>query len=87
MRLRIALYGVYYTVKLPSSTTAQRTCERKVKIAFKDFLKTESAHLMDTIVHVANAWIAANKVTVLNVETLMDGPYREGGLRVWYRAA
>ncbi|WP_164714658.1 hypothetical protein [Burkholderia ambifaria] len=58
-----------------------------MKIAFKDFLKTESAHLMDTIVHVANAWIAANNVTVLNVETLMDGPYREGGMRVWYRAA
>ena len=69
------------------ASTAQRTCERKVKIAFNDFLKTESANQMDTIVRVANAWIDANNVTVINVETLMDGPYREGGLRVWYHAA
>lgn len=58
-----------------------------MKIAFNDFLKTESANQMDTIVRVANAWIDANNVTVINVETLMDGPYREGGLRVWYHAA
>lgn len=57
-----------------------------MKIAYKDFLTTEAVEL-GTIVHAANAWIAANNISVINVETLMDGPYREGGLRVWYREA
>lgn len=66
-------------------------------IAFKDFKKAPrllglSTGPLETAVEAANAWIAAEAVHVLNVETLTDTAginvttTSQDGIRVWYRA-
>lgn len=52
-------------------------------IFYKDFF---AGYQIDEAVNIANEWIDATGVTVLNVETLTDGAVvpRDLGVRIWY---